>query len=131
MSAFRKSLRQDSSLESTTPISIVSTPLNIYFCREFTLNDNADSSKKKRHTLMLIERVSQYRSIDLKTFGERYLLTNRKLEIVELLLAGLVNKEIAARLSVSEDTIKAHLRQIMKLLGVNTRTGILSVLLQQ
>ena len=41
-------------------------------------------------------------------------LTARQLELVELVAEGMTNKEIAARLNLSEFTVKNHLRRIIK-----------------
>lgn len=49
-------------------------------------------------------------------------LTTRESEVVQLLAAGLTNKEIAQRLGISDHTVKFHLNGIMGKLGVETRT---------
>jgi LuxR family maltose regulon positive regulatory protein len=49
-------------------------------------------------------------------------LTARQLEVVELLAAGLSNREIAGKLVLSEVTVKVHLRHIYERLGVRSRT---------
>jgi DNA-binding NarL/FixJ family response regulator len=49
-------------------------------------------------------------------------LSARQREILELVMEGLSNAEIARRLYLSESTIKQHLRAAYKLLGVHNRT---------
>ncbi len=55
-----------------------------------------------------------------------YGLTSREKEILELMVEGLITKEIADRLSVSYHTVDTHLRNIYGKLHVNTRTGAVS-----
>lgn len=50
-------------------------------------------------------------------------LTQREWEILALVSSGYQNKEIASRLSISSNTIKAHLSAIYKKLQVRTRLG--------
>jgi DNA-binding NarL/FixJ family response regulator len=49
-------------------------------------------------------------------------LTQRELEILALLSEGLSNKEIALRLEISYDTVRAHLRHVYEKLHVRGRT---------
>jgi len=49
-------------------------------------------------------------------------LSNREREVLALLVEGLPNKLIARRLEISEKTVKAHLTQIFRELGVTDRT---------
>ena len=51
-------------------------------------------------------------------------LTERELEVLELVTAGLRNKEIAARLGISENTAKFHLRNILEKLHAESRTEL-------
>jgi DNA-binding NarL/FixJ family response regulator len=48
-------------------------------------------------------------------------LTNRELEILQLLALGLTNKQIAARLKISAHTVKFHVSAIFSKLGTNNR----------
>lgn len=58
-------------------------------------------------------------------------LTAREEEVLRLLARGLRNKEIAARLSVSERTVNFHLANIYQKLNVSGRTEALSKALEQ
>lgn len=51
-------------------------------------------------------------------------LTRREQELVPLIGNGLTNKEIAARLNVSEETIKSHVHRILRKVGVEDRRGV-------
>ena len=48
-------------------------------------------------------------------------LTNRESEILALLAEGLGNKQIAARLGISTNTVKTHLELLFERLGVSSR----------
>ena len=49
-------------------------------------------------------------------------LTRREQEVLQMLAAGLANKEIAAKLAISDHTVKFHVASILGKLGVSTRT---------
>jgi DNA-binding NarL/FixJ family response regulator len=51
-------------------------------------------------------------------------LTARELDVLGLVTAGLRNKEIAARLGISENTAKFHLRNILEKLHAESRTEL-------
>jgi DNA-binding NarL/FixJ family response regulator len=53
-------------------------------------------------------------------------LTQRQLEVLGLIQAGLSNKEIARQLNISEATVKAHVTVILKSHGVSSRTKLLA-----
>ena len=54
--------------------------------------------------------------------GEAAPLSFRETEILQLIAAGCTNREIAIRLSVSENTIKTHVARILEKLGTTNRT---------
>jgi ATP/maltotriose-dependent transcriptional regulator MalT len=49
-------------------------------------------------------------------------ITPRELEILELIAEGLSNREIAARVSVSENTVKTHSSRVFDKLDAQRRT---------
>ena len=49
-------------------------------------------------------------------------LTERELEVLHLLSQGLSNRQIAAALTLSENTIRVHIARIFPKLGVSSRT---------
>lgn len=54
-------------------------------------------------------------------------LTPRELEVIRLMAAGLGNKEIAAKLKISEHTAKFHVASILGKLGASSRTEAVSL----
>lgn len=50
------------------------------------------------------------------------MLTNREEEVLKLIAEGLFNKEIAAKLEISERTVKNHVSNIFKKIDVSDRT---------
>jgi LuxR family transcriptional regulator, regulator of acetate metabolism len=53
-------------------------------------------------------------------------LTRRELEVLSMLAEGETNARIAARLIVSEDTVKTHVKHILRKLGVHNRSQAVS-----
>lgn len=54
-------------------------------------------------------------------------LTPRESEVLQMLASGLANKVIAARLAISEHTVKFHVASILGKLGAGTRTEAVSL----
>lgn len=63
--------------------------------------------------------------------GARLGLTQRESEVLALLVANHSNKAIAAKLVVSEDTVKTHVRGLYRKLGVSDRGGAIAVALRE
>jgi len=63
--------------------------------------------------------------------GARLGLTQRESEVLALMVAGLSNRAIAGRLSVSEETVKTHARGIYRKLGVTDRSGAVAAALRE
>ena len=58
-------------------------------------------------------------------------LTAREIEVLTLLAAGLGNKTIAARLAISEHTVKTHVTSLFSKLGVSSRAEAVAVAVRQ
>jgi DNA-binding NarL/FixJ family response regulator len=54
-------------------------------------------------------------------------LTSREIDVLRLIAGGNANKEIAAQLSVTEDTVKGHVKNILAKLGANDRTHAVTI----
>ena len=58
-------------------------------------------------------------------------LTSRETEVLELIVGGNSNKEIASALSISEATVKTHINSLLGKLGVTDRTQAATTALQR
>jgi DNA-binding NarL/FixJ family response regulator len=54
-------------------------------------------------------------------------LTPREIDVLRLIAEGNANKEIAGKLSLTEETVKGHVKNILAKLGVNDRTHAVTV----
>ena len=99
-----------------------------YVCRAFSLDSGSDNSHRPT-TAILIERGPRA-PIDVAQIAARFHLTQRERETVDLLLHGLTSKEIAQRMRISPNTVKAFLRLVMSKMGVSTRSGILGKIVE-
>ena len=93
-----------------------------YFCRSFLVDTNGKGTLPV--AALLLERCSSG-TMAVAQIGQDFELTKREKETVELLIQGLTSKEIATRMKISPNTVKAFLRIVMVKMGVSTRSGIL------
>jgi DNA-binding NarL/FixJ family response regulator len=54
-------------------------------------------------------------------------LTPREVDVLRLVAGGNANKQIAAKLSLTEETVKSHMRNILGKLGANDRTHAVTI----
>lgn len=52
-----------------------------------------------------------------------YSLTDREMNVLELIATGLSNKQIAGQLFISEETVKVHIRNLLRKLNVHSRVA--------
>ena len=58
-------------------------------------------------------------------------LTLREIDVLQLIAEGNANKIVADRLAITEDTVKAHVRNILSKLGANDRTHAVTIALKR
>ena len=54
-------------------------------------------------------------------------LTQRQRQVLEGVARGMTNREIAVRLTISERTVKAHVKELMRRLGATNRTQVVAI----
>jgi DNA-binding CsgD family transcriptional regulator len=79
----------------------------------------------KSRVLITVEALGRRQEAMIEQAKELFRLTTREVSVVQQLLKGWTNKEIASALSVTEQTIKEHIKHIMAKTQTTTRTGIL------
>ena len=72
-----------------------------------------------------------FRSVDRTKEQARPRLTERDKKVLRFIFQGLTNKEIGARIEISEGAVKFSLRQLCEKLGVRTRAQLVKVALEQ
>ena len=76
------------------------------------------------------ERVIDQTLVKAELPGERHRLTPRELQVLQLICDGLSNKDIAARLKLSANTVAVHRANIMTTLGVHKTAELVVYALQ-
>jgi DNA-binding CsgD family transcriptional regulator len=99
-----------------------------YLCRSFSLDLTANrgngSSASSGLVIVMLERKSNG-AVTIAEIAQRFGLTARERETVQYLLQGLTSKEIAQRMRISPNTVKAFIRLVMVKMSVSTRSGII------
>ena len=93
-----------------------------YVCRGFQVDCNGRFSPQPAIAVLLERNVPP--DLALEELCRQFDLTPRERETVELLVQGLTTKEIATRLAISPNTVKAFVRLVMVKMSVSTRSGI-------
>jgi DNA-binding NarL/FixJ family response regulator len=75
--------------------------------------------------LITMEEMGRPQGAVIEQVKEIFRLTDREVTVVQNLLKGWTNKEIAKELGVTEQTVKEHIKHIMTKTRTSTRTGIL------
>ena len=78
---------------------------------------------KKRLPAAVAQTLAEHISSDM--------VSSREIEVLSLISAGKRNKEIAAELSIAEDTVKMHVRNILSKLQASDRTEAVTIALRR
>jgi DNA-binding CsgD family transcriptional regulator len=82
------------------------------------------SNQSAGFVMLMFERKSN-EAVMIAEISERFGLTAREVETVQFLLEGFTSKEIAQRMQISPNTVKAFIRLVMVKMNVSTRSGII------
>ena len=73
------------------------------------------------------KRLSSEVAVEIAEHATDETLSPREVGVLRLVAGGNANKEIAAQLSLTEETVKSHLRSILAKLGANDRTHAVAI----
>lgn len=90
-----------------------------------------DADAQRSRILVMIEEVGRRQRASLEQAKDLFHLTDREQAVVEQLVKGWTNKQIAIELGIVEQTVKEHIKHIMQKTKASTRTGILVQILAQ
>ena len=68
---------------------------------------------------------------DLAEHAGEDTLSDRELDVLRRVAAGNSNRQVATQLSISEDTVKAHMKSISSKLSANGRTHVVSIAIKR
>ena len=89
--------------------------------RKLVENENERMRNKLSN---LINHSNNANQVEKKIILSDYNLSERQLDIIELVKKGFTNKEIATELYISENTVKYHLKVIYNTLGIESRNSL-------
>ena len=76
-------------------------------------------------------RIHRELAAELAEYTGREALTVREIEVLRLIATGNANKEVGAKLSIGEDTVKRHVTNILGKLDANDRTHAVTIALKR
>jgi DNA-binding CsgD family transcriptional regulator len=98
-----------------------------YSCRAFVVKPRSNVITEPMLALYLTQETSVVNAV--LQVGTEYHLTDREQEALIGVAMGLSSKELATRMNISPNTVKAFLRLIMIKMGSTTRAGIVGKLI--
>ena len=120
----RSKLLTERSLGMPALVAKFQSGKRLYLCRSFRVKGVGQAGSRPSIAVFL-ERGSSG-SLPLAQVAEKFNLTTREQEVLQCLSeGGLTTKEIAVRIGISPNTVKAFLHLIMLKMGVTTRSGVL------
>jgi DNA-binding NarL/FixJ family response regulator len=134
-----------SSYDDTQLFRALKAQASAYLSKEVTVDKLADTIRRVAHSEYpineslatkpkLAEQVlQQFQEPSWRSEAEGFIspLTPRETEILNYIAQGYLNKQIAAELDISAQTIKNHVTSIMRKLTANSRTDAVVVAIKQ
>jgi DNA-binding CsgD family transcriptional regulator len=100
-----------------------------YLCQVLPLDEYGRKNSSAPTMAVLLERTPEP-ALQVSKIAQHFRLTLREQEAVKFLIDGLSSEEIAKRMGIRPNTVKAFLRLVMIKMGVSSRVGIIGKILK-
>jgi DNA-binding CsgD family transcriptional regulator len=135
--AFDKKIRRSllcahslsSSRNTTYPVIQFKSGRREYLCRAFLLDHESNKEISNAAAVLLVMERRVSGCLAVCEITQKFHLTNREEEVLTLLLQGLSSKEMAGRMGISLNTVKAFMRLVMIKTGASSRSEIAALVL--
>lgn len=100
-----------------------------FFCLRVIRLHGVDDDSEEDQYAALIEPIVEplAKNVDFEQVKQKYRLSTREGDVLEALMSGDKDKEIAAQTGLTTGTVRSYLKSIRAKLGVTTRTAIVNV----
>jgi DNA-binding CsgD family transcriptional regulator len=135
--AFEKKIRSgllraknfSSRQNATNPVIQFKSGRREYLCRAFLLDHESNKGISDAAAVLVVMERQVSGSLATYQLTEQFHLTHREAEVLTLLLQGLSSKEMADRMRISLNTVKAFIRLVMIKMGASSRSEIAATVL--
>lgn len=124
--ALQEQLESHTDLKERNKVQLRRTIGDIAVLRGFLIP--APPGEQEGRFLILMEKIGRRRQTPPPEVKTRFHLTDREFEIIGFVADGCTNKQIARQLNISENTVKEHIKHILRKTTATSRTGILAQL---
>jgi DNA-binding CsgD family transcriptional regulator len=135
--AFEKKIRSgllraqslSSSQNTTNPVIQFKSGRREYLCRAFLLDHGSNKGISDAAAVLVVMERRVPGCLAMCQLTQQFHLTHREEEVLTLLLQGLSSKEMAGRMRISLNTVKAFIRLVMIKMGASSRSEIAATFL--
>ena len=105
------------------PNNIIISAINLVLAGGMYIPPDLVKMSVKTAPEQLSDLIKNFENSNKKSLNDAKILTPRQLEVLQCLAAGMVNKQIAYKLGLSEGTVKIHITLLMRALNVSNRVA--------
>lgn len=120
------------SAEQSDVFALMDAGVDGYLLKDSDTAELVENIRKAAHgEVVLSETVRQHLLDRLPENDPLSVLTDRERDVLQWIATGMSNKQIAAQLFISEETVKVHIRNLLRKLNVHSRVAATVLYLEQ